>query len=472
MKNNQRRDFLKVLGWSGASATVGACGYTSIDSGVETVKSYVNPEDFNIPGVAVYYASTCQQCDAFCGIVGRVRDGRVLKLEGNVESGLSGGKLCGLGQAGVQHHYNPDRLRKPMLRKDGSLQEVSWNDAMLALHKRSAATKDGRFAFLTGPVSGHFKVLVGNATESFGAGSQHYVYDPLATRINRAAAEQVLGSDVPRLALDQASLIVSFGADFLDTWVSPVHFAGQYARFRKASDSRPRGTLVQIEPRMTLTGANADRWVPIRPGTEGVLALGLANALLAGKLPAGGAVPPALATAATAFDKARVLAETGIKEEAFDRVVQLLRERTPSLVLSGPSAEGHAHGYSNAQAILALNWVLGNVGKTIFPPAKLPFPQIAPDSGDTASLGKLTDAPARLLKLPVGSLSVGSPGDVVLFDPEGVKTFTHFVSKSQNSPFLGWRLQGQVRTTIVGGKVVYEDNAKAPDARGAEKASR
>jgi dihydroorotase len=88
------------------------------------------------------------------------------------------------------------------------------------------------------------------------------------------------------------------------------------------------------------------------------------------------------------------------------------------------------------------------------------------------ALGKLTDAPARLLKLPVGSLSVGSPGDVVLFDPEGVKTFTHFVSKSQNSPFLGWRLQGQVRTTIVGGKVVYEDNAKAPDARGAEKASR
>ena len=88
------------------------------------------------------------------------------------------------------------------------------------------------------------------------------------------------------------------------------------------------------------------------------------------------------------------------------------------------------------------------------------------------ALSKLTDVPARLLGLPVGSLSAGSPGDVVIFDPEATKTFTHFVSKSQNSPFLGWRLHGQVRTTVVGGKVVYEDNTRSPDARGAEKASR
>jgi dihydroorotase len=89
------------------------------------------------------------------------------------------------------------------------------------------------------------------------------------------------------------------------------------------------------------------------------------------------------------------------------------------------------------------------------------------------ALAKLTDDPARLLNLPVGSLSAGSPGDVVIFDPDAAKTFTHFVSKSQNSPFLGWKLHGQVRATIVGGKVVYEDNAKTPDVRNApERASR
>ncbi len=390
MKNVERRDFLRVLGWGGASASVGACGFTSIDSGVETVKSYVEPEDFNIPGIAVYYASTCTQCEALCGVVGRVRDGRVLKLEGNTASGINQGKLCGLGQASVQHHYNPDRLRAPLLRQDGGLKPVSWTDAMATLLDKSAATKDGRFAFLTGPVSGHLKVLVRNATESLGS-NQHFTYDPLSTRVNRAAADQLFGAESPRLLLDQAHLIVSFGADFLDTWVSPVHFAGQYARFRRASESKPRGVLVQIEPRMTVTGANADRWIAIRPGSEGVLALGLANALLAGKPAASGTVPPAIATAAAAFDKTRVAAETGVSEEVFDRLVHLLRERAPSVVLSGPSAEGHVHGSSNAQAILALNWVLGNVGKTVLLPPKLPFPQIAPESGDTASLQQFTE---------------------------------------------------------------------------------
>lgn len=382
MKNEQRRDFLKVLGWGGATASLASCGYTSIDSGVETVKSYVAPEDFNIPGVAVYYASTCTQCEALCGIVGRVRDGRVLKLEGNPASGINKGKLCGLGQANVQHHYNPDRLKAPLLRQGESLKAVSWDEAAKVLAERSAATGEGRFAFFTGPVSGHYKVLVRNAVESFGG--QHFAYDALSTRVNRVAAEQVLGAEVPRLALDQAQLIVSFGADFLDTWVSPVHFAGQYARFRRASEERPRGTLVQIEPRMTLTGANADRWIGIRPGAEGRLALGLANALLAGK-PAGN-VPPAIAAAAAAFDRKRVLAETGVSGEAFDRLVQLLQKRSPSVVLSGPSAEGHVHGSANAQAILALNWVLGNVGKTVQMPARLPFPQISPESGDTVAL--------------------------------------------------------------------------------------
>ena len=388
MKNEQRRDFLRVLGWGGASMSVTACGFTSVTSGVETVESYVAPEDFNIPGVGIYYASTCTQCEALCGVMGRVRDGRVLKLEGNPASGINAGRLCGLGQASVQHHYNPDRLIEPQLRENGALKAISWNDALTTLLERTGATRDGRFAFLTGPVSGHLKVLVQNATESLGS-KQHYVYDALSTRVNRVAADQLFGGEAPHLALDKAQLIVSFGADFLDTWVSPVHFAGQYAHFRRANEGKPRGTLVQIEPRMTLTGANADRWIAIRPGTEGVLALGLANALLAGK-PAGNA-PPAIAAAAAAFDKARVTSETGVSAEAFERLVKLLQERSPSLVLSGPSAEGHVHGYSNAQAILALNWVLGNVGKTVLLPPKLPFPQIAPESGDTASLQRFTE---------------------------------------------------------------------------------
>lgn len=391
MSQVNRRQFLRVLGFGGASLSVAGCGFTSVDSGVETVESYVNPEDFNIPGVGVYYASTCTQCGSGCGIVGRVREGRVLKLEGNRESSISGGKLCGLGQAAVQHHYNPDRLRQPLMRKGGLLKVTDWNEAMGALAAQSQAA-GSKFAFLTGPISGHLKVLVRNFTESVGS-SGHYVYDPLATRINEAACEKLFGAAVPRLQLDQAQLIVSFGADFLDTWRSPVHFSGQYARFRKARDDKDRGVLVQIEPRMTLTGANADRWIAIRPGTEGVLALGLANALLQGA-PHPAALSAAVAAAAAPYDKASVLSRTGVSEESFDRLVALLKARTPAVVLSGPSAEGHAQGSRNAAAILALNHVLGSVGKTIMPGPPVPFPQLAPESGDTGSLQRFAQAAA------------------------------------------------------------------------------
>jgi len=100
-----RRDFMQIVGLGGASIALTGCGNTSIESGVELVESYVQPENFVVPGVGVYYASTCTQCASACGIMGRVREGRILKLEGNPLAATSGGKICGLGQAAVQQHY-------------------------------------------------------------------------------------------------------------------------------------------------------------------------------------------------------------------------------------------------------------------------------------------------------------------------------------------------------------------------------
>lgn len=427
MSNLKRRDFLRVLGFGGASLGVSGCGFTSIDSGVETVESQVEPEDFNIPGIGVYYASTCTQCAAGCGILGRVREGRVLKLEGNPESGINHGRLCGLGQAAVQHHYNPDRLREPLARQGGTLKSIAWSDALAMLAEKTAATPEGQFAFVTGPTSGHLKVLVRNFIEGMGP-ARHFVYDPLATRINQVVSEGLFGAAVPRLRLDQAQMILSFGADFLDTWMSPVHFAGQYARFRKGTDSKPRGVLVQVEPRMTLTGANADRWIAIRPGTEGVFALGLINAMLQAGAP-GAPVPATIVSAARGYDKARVSAETGVSAEVFDRVVALLHNRAPSIVLSGPSAEGHAHGTRNAAAILALNLVLGNVGKTVAAPAKQPFPQLAPDGGDSASLRQFAE-----------ELAAGRYKTVFFHDVNPVFTAPDFLKLRENLPKAAFKV--------------------------------
>jgi len=376
-----RRDFLKVMGWGGAAVALSGCGNTSIEDGKETVAPYVEAADYVIPGIGVYYNSSCAQCDAGCSINGRVREGRVLKLEGNPASAINRGRTCGLGQAGVQHHYNPDRVREPLLRNGDKGEAISWDQAYALIADKLSEVSGEEIAFVSGGVSGHLKVLMENYLSSFGC-KNHFVYEALAPGVVRAANKKAYGVEMPRYNIDKAKVVLSFGADFLGSWVSPVHFSQQYAKFRKGVDGQ-RGTLIQVESKMTLTGANADRWVHLRPGTEGILAMGIINAL--------GTAKGDIAAAVAGYDRAFVSKETGVPAGQIDKIAAMLKLRSPSLVLAGSAAEGYAHGSQNADAINLLNYVLGNVGKTIEAAATVPFPQMAPATGNTAALKSLND---------------------------------------------------------------------------------
>ncbi len=381
-----RRDFLKVLGWGGTAVALSGCGNTSIENGKETVVSYVEPTDYQIPSIGVYYNSTCAQCDAGCNIEGRVREGRVLKLEGNPASSINRGKMCGLGQAGVQAHYNPDRVTEPLLRAGTTTENITWEKALATINDKLNGLKGEEIAFLTGGVSGHVKVLLKNYLDVLGS-KNHYAYEAVSPAVVRASNKKAYGVEMPRLHLDKAKVIVSFGADFLGAWVSPVHFSQQYAQFRKGNRPEGRGVLVQIESKMTLTGANADRWIPIRPGTEGILAMGIINALGVG-------VPADVAAAARDYTTDRVSKDTGVSAEQILGLTELLKARSPSLVLAGSAAEGYSHGSQNAAAIALLNQVLGNVGKTMDAPANVQFAQLTPTTGNSLALNDLNDVMA------------------------------------------------------------------------------
>jgi anaerobic selenocysteine-containing dehydrogenase len=374
-----RRDFLKVLGWGGTAVALSGCGNGMVESGKETVVSYVETNDYMIPSVSVYFNSTCAQCDAGCSIMGRVREGRVLKLEGNPNSAINRGKTCGLGQAGVQHHYNPDRVREPLLRTGSQGEAISWDKAYALIADKLKGVSGEEIAFLTGGVSGHLKVLMGNYLDSFGC-KNHFVYEAIAPAVVRAANKKSYGVEMPRFNINKAKVVLSFGADFLGAWVSPVNFSQQYAQFRKGVNGQ-RGVLIQVESKMTITGANADRWLAVRPGTEGILALGIIHAL--------GTATGEVAAAVKGYDKERVSRDTGVSAEQIDKIAALLKARTPSLVLVGSAAEGYAHGSQNAAAINLLNQVLGNVGKTVEGAAIVPFPQMMPATGNTVALNKL-----------------------------------------------------------------------------------
>ena len=378
-----RRDFLKVLGWGGAAVALSGCGNTSIEDGKETVVSYSEATDYMIPSIAVYYNSTCAQCDAGCSINGRVREGRVLKLEGNPASAINRGKMCGLGQAGVQHHYNPDRVREPLLRNGDKGEVISWEKAYALIAEKLKGVSGDQIAFLSGGVSGHLKVLLGNYLDSI-ASKNHFVYEAVAPAVVRAANKKSYGVEMPRFSINKAKVVLSFGADFLGAWISPVHFSQQYAQFRKGVNGQ-RGVLIQVESKMTLTGANADRWLAVRPGTEGILALGIINALGSQGVILSGDV----AATVKAYGKERVSKDTGVSAEQIDKIAVLLKQRTPSLVLAGSAAEGYAHGSQNAAAINLLNQVLGNVGKTVEAASAVPFPQMSPATGNTAALQAL-----------------------------------------------------------------------------------
>ena len=92
---------------------------------------YLVQSEDQIPGVATWYASTCTECAAGCGVHVRTREGRAVKLEGNPEHPVNQGKLCSRGQAALQGLYNPGRIKAPMARKpDGTFSEITWDDAI------------------------------------------------------------------------------------------------------------------------------------------------------------------------------------------------------------------------------------------------------------------------------------------------------------------------------------------------------
>ena len=225
---------MKMMGWGGVGTVLAGCDMPStvtLEEGVEDVVSYLSPEEYVIPGVGVWYASTCTQCAAGCGIHGRVREGRVLKLEGNPVSPVNKGKLCLMGQAGVQGHYNPDRITTPMLRSGGSLSPVSWEKAEQVLAEKLDGVRGNRFAWFTGSMSGHQLSLVSSHLGAMGS-NNHFVHEVVNNSVTQSVYADMFGDAVPRLRIDRAKMVLSFGADFMGASESPLLYSGDYNRFR------------------------------------------------------------------------------------------------------------------------------------------------------------------------------------------------------------------------------------------------
>ena len=260
----KRRDFLTVVGAAGAGMAVTGCGTGAGNQ--EFLLGSVRPAEDVVPGMPTWYTTTCRECPAGCGLHVETHEGRATKVEGNPDHPVNRGNTCGRGQASVQGLYHPDRHKGPFLREltvGGQPRDVNWTVAQNEVAEAIRRGGAGGTVLLTGSMGPTMTRLA----------------DDFARSVGGRRVEWALLEDAPRdLVFSDADVLVSFGADFLETWGSPVDYAYQYAEMHGYRKGRERaGKFIWVGPHRPLTGINADLWLPAKPGTEVLVAQALAS---------------------------------------------------------------------------------------------------------------------------------------------------------------------------------------------------
>jgi molybdopterin-containing oxidoreductase family iron-sulfur binding subunit len=345
-----------------------------------------------IPGRPTFYRSVCRACAAGCAVTVRTREGRAIKLEGSPDDPIGRGALCARGQAELQALYHPARWTRPVRRNAaGALAPIAWDEALagLASTLRRGAGEFGRgrvpvqpagglappitgalprVRFVTRPEPGTAGTIQRAFLAALGAGAtDRVVVEPLDPGALRVAGRRLFGrAELPAFELGRARSVVSFGADFIETWLSPVELARGLASGRgRVGPERTRFTW--IAPRLSLTGASADRWISVRPGGELAFALALLSWLLdpANAVPALAPEAARLASAAAALDRGALAAQSGATAADVAHLGSELEGRRPSVLLGPPAAMAASDAEALSAIVLLTNLLLGNVGATV-----------------------------------------------------------------------------------------------------------
>jgi anaerobic selenocysteine-containing dehydrogenase len=234
---------------------------------------------------------------------------------------------------------------------------TKWEDALNVV---SAALKNpSEVAFLMGTAPDHLFDLVSDLTSAIGAPapvqfSAASMFEGRAT-LSKATEDLFGQASLPFFDIGNSDLVLSFGANFLETWLSPVAFNREYAKMRRG-DPKRRGYFIQFEARMSQTAAKADEWIPIQPGTEGLIALVIGRLVAEAK---GGAIPGAF----DAVDAQEVAKSIGVNIKTLEEIAERVANAAAPIAIPGSSVLALNNGLATAEAVLALNAVTGNFGK-------------------------------------------------------------------------------------------------------------
>ena len=397
---SNRRDFLKYLGFGLGAATVAA----SCDIPVKKAIPYVVKPDEIVPGIATYYASSFVQGGDYCSVLVKTREGRPIKIEGNTSSSVTGGGTSARAQASVLSLYDNNRIQGPMM----GGKETTWAELDKAVKGKLSAGSKIRIVTNT-----NMSPMTKAAIDEFRAqypNTEVVTYDPVSSSAMLEANQACFGEGViPNYHFDKANVIVSIGADFLGTWISPIEYAKAYAKGRKIKDTKnaKMSRHIQVESHMSLTGSNADNRVMIRPSEQGAAIATLYNEVAA--LTGGSRVNA---------PKVNSKAAASLKKVA----KQLTAVPGSGLVISGSNNVGEQ------TLVNAINSMLGNVGSTL-------------DFGNASMQRQGRDGSIQKF---IGEVNGGSVDAVIVmdganpaFDVPNADVFAKAMSKVKTSIYCG-----------------------------------
>jgi len=273
-----RRQFIQSLTGAAGAAALVQNRISAVDQVAGDVQRWAKPEEVVVPTI-------CQQCPGGCGLLARTLDGEVGGISGNPLHPINRGAVCPKAFGGLQLLYDPNRIKGPMVRtgERGQFRPIEWDKALAMVTERLSDLRSKGLshtvAILGGQYRGYRDTLWSRFAQAYG--TPNYIRLRCFAPDKPALAHQLMQGATAPLTYDlaEAQFILSFGAGLLESWIGPVHASEGFARLRRSSD-RPRGLFVQIDPRRSPTAIKADRWIPIVPGTDGILALGIANAMI------------------------------------------------------------------------------------------------------------------------------------------------------------------------------------------------
>jgi MoCo/4Fe-4S cofactor protein with predicted Tat translocation signal len=335
MGKTPRRDFLKALGFGVGAVTLAACQKVPVH---KSIPYLIKPEEVT-PGIANYYTSTYDGS----AILVKTREGRPIKVEGNPNDLLGKGGLSAQAQASVLDLYDNNRLKDPQ--QNGT--DAGWPqiDAFVKNELAAIAASGKTISIVTSTVhSPSTQAVIADFIAKYPT-AKHVSYDAVSyTGIIKANQNSFGKAVLPHYSFNKADVIVSFGADFLGTWISGEEFSRQYVfnRNNQSLEQKKMSRHIQFESGMSMTGSNADVRIAIKPSEEGVALVNLYNAISGTTLPGSGKLTTANA-------------DTAVKLVA----AELLKAKGRALVVCG------SNDVATQVLVNAINSLLGSYGTTI-----------------------------------------------------------------------------------------------------------